>query len=97
HYRRALALARETGDRHTQAWAHNGLGESLPDAVEHHTAALAVATEIGDRNQQARAHAGLGRAHAGTDLGRQHYQQALDLYTELGMPESEAIRTQLDG
>ena len=45
-----------------------------------------------------RAHTGLGHAHRilGNDTdARRHYQQALTLYTEIGMPQAEQIRTDL--
>ncbi|MET0422306.1 MAG: tetratricopeptide repeat protein [Actinoplanes sp.] len=97
HFERALAIVRESGDRTTETWVLNGLGEAAlvagdPDtAVVHHTEAQAVAVEVGDRGQLARAYAGLG--HARQD--RRHYQQALALYTELGLPEADEIRVLL--
>jgi tetratricopeptide (TPR) repeat protein len=87
-HREALALYRQVGDRSGEAWALTGLGSvaaclgRLPQATEHY--------------QQALTHAGLGHAH--DSLGhpadaRHHLQQALTLYTELGMPD--AVRTDL--
>jgi len=67
-------------------------------ALAHHRDAHAIAVEIGDRERQARAHAGLGHAHR--TLGdparaREHFQQAVTLYAELGMPEADEVRAQL--
>ncbi|WP_238412647.1 tetratricopeptide repeat protein [Saccharothrix deserti] len=94
HYARALAAFREIGDRDGEAYALNGLGETAAEssaAVHHHTAALSLAVEIDATDQRARAHAGLGRA-----LGsREHYEQALALFTELDAPEAEQLRALL--
>jgi DNA-binding SARP family transcriptional activator/Tfp pilus assembly protein PilF len=100
----ALALAHETGDPVGEAGALNGLGEVLlasgqPDqACDRHTAALDLASQIGERYQEARAHDGLGRVcQAKDDAGeaRHHWQQAVALYTELGVPEADQVRAQL--
>ena len=51
-----------------------------------------------DRYQQARAHAGLGHAHHATGKhgrARQHWQHALGLYTDLGVPEAGDVRAHL--
>ncbi|MFF5288761.1 tetratricopeptide repeat protein [Paractinoplanes globisporus] len=97
-HRQALTILHEAGDQEGEAWAHNGLGEAstaaghFTDAVADHTRALSIATEIGDRDQQARAHAGLGQALS----DREHYLKAISLYTELGDPEGERLRSLLD-
>jgi tetratricopeptide (TPR) repeat protein len=103
-HQQALTVFRETGERDGEAWALNGLGEAArtaghpTDALTHHTAAHAVAVEIGARDQQACAHAGLGHAHhslRNLARARHHYQQALTLYTDLGVPEAGQIRARL--
>ena len=61
-------------------------------------AALAVAADIGELDQQARAHTGLGRAHEALEhraRARRHYQHALTLYTDLGVPDADQIKTHL--
>ncbi len=104
HHRQALTILRETGSRGGEACALNGLGEAAhaagrpADALTHHTAAHDTAADIGDRDQQARAHTGLGQAHHSLgepDRARQHYQHALTLYTDLGLPEADQIRSRL--
>ncbi|WP_307873008.1 tetratricopeptide repeat protein [Paractinoplanes ovalisporus] len=104
HYQQALVIARENSDRYTEAWALNGLGEAASaaarpaDAVTQHRAAYEVAAGIDDREQQARAHAGLGLAYRVLDdqsRAREHYEQALAVYTDLGMPEADQIRAAL--
>ena len=58
----------------------------------------AIAADIGVRELRARAHTGLGHAHLGLGdpaVAREHYAQALTLYTELDMPEAEEIRARL--
>ena len=100
----ALDLFRQTGDRSGEAEALNGLGEVLlatgePDGARaQHASALALTTGTGDVYEQARAHHGLASCcHAARDvsLSRQHLNQALTLYTSLGAPEADQIRTQL--
>ncbi len=91
YYRQALATFRETGEPDGEAATLNSLGEAAhpTEAVTHHTAALTIAVDIGDREQQARAHTGLSRAHhalGNPTQARHHYQQALTLYTSLGLP-----------
>ena len=104
HHQHALTIFRETGERRGQAWALNGLGEAAhtagraADAITHHTAAHTTAADTGHRDQQARAHIGLGHAHhtlGNRTLARHHYQHALTLYTDLGLPEADQIRTHL--
>jgi DNA-binding SARP family transcriptional activator/tetratricopeptide (TPR) repeat protein len=101
----ALELSREIGHLPTEAAALNGTGEvllatGLPgQAVSQHATARAVATRIGDRHEQARAHTGLARAHqASGDLGqaRGHWRHALAHYTELGLPDADDARAQLE-
>ena len=100
----ALALFRQTGNRDGEAEALNGIGETLCDAGQpghactQHAAALTLTVETGDRYQQARAHAGLGHAHHTTGKhgrARQHWQHALGLYTDLGVPEAGDVRAHL--
>ncbi|BEL04459.1 tetratricopeptide repeat protein [Actinoplanes sichuanensis] len=104
HYQDALAIFREIHDRAGEVSALNGLGEAahtagrLAESVTHHTAANTIAAEIPDRDQQARSHTGLG--HAQRALGspvhaHSHYRRALALYTDLGLPEADQIRTHL--
>jgi DNA-binding SARP family transcriptional activator/Tfp pilus assembly protein PilF len=104
HLGAALVLWRQIGNRSGEADALNSLGEMLlaagrpGDARSKHNAALRIAGQIGDRYQQARAHNGLGQAHdADGDLGQacSHWQEALGLYTELGVPEADQVSKQL--
>jgi hypothetical protein len=60
--------------------------------------ALTIATSISNRGEQARAHTGLGHAHTAlgdSTLARHHYTHALTLYTDLGSPDADTIRTHL--
>jgi tetratricopeptide (TPR) repeat protein/transcriptional regulator with XRE-family HTH domain len=100
----ALALYREIGDRSGEADALNSLGEALLGAAQpgractHHGAACDIASVIGDEYQQARAHDGLARAHhalARPDEARDHWREALALFTHLGTPEADQVRAQL--
>jgi DNA-binding SARP family transcriptional activator/Tfp pilus assembly protein PilF len=100
----SLALFRETGELPGEAEALNGLGEvSLADgqashACDQHRAALSLAKTINDKYEQARAHNGLARSyHAIGDHAKAslHWQEALALYTALGVPEAGRVRAQL--
>ena len=93
----ALTIYRQIGDPDGEADALNGAGETLlatgrPDeAHTRHSAALSLARQTGDRYQQARAHHGLASACQATDQldqARQHWQHALDIYTDLGVPDA---------
>ena len=104
HIQEALALYQEIGDRSGEADALNSLGEALLAAGQprrahaQHAAACGIASEIGDKYQQARAHDGLARAHhalARHVQARHHWTKALALYTHLGTPQADQIRTQL--
>jgi DNA-binding SARP family transcriptional activator/tetratricopeptide (TPR) repeat protein len=97
----AITIFRETGDRDGEAEALNRMGEILHAAGQseqaraQHAAGLALAVQTGDRYQQARAHAGLADTHhaAGEhSLARQHWQHALTLYTDLGVPDADDVR-----
>jgi tetratricopeptide (TPR) repeat protein len=104
YYQQALAILREIGNRFGEARALNGLGEVTHatghpvDAITHHAAAHTIAADTGDRPEQARALAGLGHAYRTLDnhtRARQHYQQALSLYTALGALNADHLRADL--
>ncbi|WP_158883672.1 ATP-binding protein [Amycolatopsis anabasis] len=108
HHQRALEVAQQTGNRSLETEALNSLGETTrsclsmdpADTLDHHQRALDLAGKIGDRYEQARAHDGLAHAHQDLDHpldARHHWQQALAIYTELGVPEADQARTQLAG
>jgi hypothetical protein len=91
-------------EREVEADALNSLGEVLLAAGElslaraQHAAALGLASQIGAKLQQARAHHGLARGHEAVfDPGqaRPHWQQALALYTDLGVPEAGQVRAEV--
>jgi tetratricopeptide (TPR) repeat protein len=100
-FERSLAMHRDIGDRHGQAWALNSLGEVMlaagrpAEAVRLHTEAHEFAVEIEARDEQARAEAGLGRTVSDAAEARRRLERALDLYTELGMPDAEGVRAAL--
>ncbi len=104
HHERALTVVREIGNRDCEVQVLNGLGLDLraldryDDGAARHREALTLATEIGNRYEQARAYDGLGECSvAGGDhvAARNHWRQALQLYTALGTPEVEAVAARL--
>ncbi len=101
-YQEALALCREIGDPGGEAETLNAAGENLlatglpSQALSYHDTALALARRTGDRYQEARAQHGLASACSATGqdgAGHEHWQQALDGYTALGVPEAEQLRS----
>jgi hypothetical protein len=62
-----------------------------------HGLALTQAERAGDRYQRTRAHAGLGDAWAGTDpaRAREHWEIAMALFAELGVPERAEVERRL--
>jgi DNA-binding SARP family transcriptional activator/tetratricopeptide (TPR) repeat protein len=104
YHHQALVVHTETGNVSGTADALNGIGEVLiaqGRPIEAHAdlaRALDLAAQIGDKFELARAHKGLG--HSGQAAGddaqaRWHWEQAFAIYSELGAPEVEAIRTLL--
>jgi tetratricopeptide (TPR) repeat protein len=104
HLQQALAYFHELDDRSSEAEMLNGLGETFlamgrpADASVYHTAALDLSGQASEKPEQARAHNGLGNAHdalGDPGLARQHWQQALLIYTDIGTPEAEQVRARL--
>jgi tetratricopeptide (TPR) repeat protein len=103
-FREAVALFRQLGEPGGEAEALNGLGEALrgtgrlEQSRACHTDALALAVQIGEAYEQACAHRGIAATYHATgepDRARQHWQRALDLFTDLGVPEAEPVRADL--
>jgi tetratricopeptide (TPR) repeat protein len=102
--RQALALYREIGNQHgetvtlrTLAQALHGAGQTAAARAELETA-LRLAADTGNTYQQATVHRDLAdsRHRDGQDeLARHHWQQALTLYTQLGAPEADQVRSRL--
>jgi tetratricopeptide (TPR) repeat protein len=93
---RALALARDGGERGYQAWAYKLLGDVLQEdssdpaeALGHYAASMDLATELAMRPLQAHIHLSMGRLHA---CGRQiekakpELSLALASYRSMEMP-----------
>ncbi|MFD0363832.1 BTAD domain-containing putative transcriptional regulator [Nocardia sp. GCM10030253] len=105
HHGRARDLYRMLGNHSDEASAVNALGETArcgnnpTQAITDHTAALDLADEASNLPEQARAQEGLSRAHhtlGHLDEARAHAESALELYTDLGVPEAEDMRTFLN-
>ena len=97
YYQQALDQHPEKDDPFDEAEALNGAGEALAATGQYEkaqgclTEALTMAERTGYRYQQARAHRGLAEAcHAAGQIeqARQHWQHALEIYTDLGVPEA---------
>jgi len=105
HHRQALELCLAVGDRGRECEVRNDLGDSqrlagdLASAQGQYAQAHAVSKKIGYPLQQALAEQGLG--HVRLALGDQaaahdHWQRALQLFTELNVPEAEALSRRLE-
>jgi tetratricopeptide (TPR) repeat protein len=73
------------------------MGRSTGARAEH-AAALGLASQAGDQAERARAHDGLARSYQADGdpaRARGHWQQALNLYTELGDPAAQQVRARL--
>jgi DNA-binding SARP family transcriptional activator/Tfp pilus assembly protein PilF len=104
YLRQAIALFRETGHQHGETKTLCSLAEALYGAGQPAaaraglTAALRLAAETGNTYELATVHRGLAEGHhrAGEDeQARRHWQQALTLYTQLGAPEADHVRSRL--
>ena len=99
HHRRSLDLARELGDRQTEAHSLNNLGlvarnqGDYDDAREYHHQSLDIKRELGDRQGEANSLGNLGlvaQSQGDYDDAREYHQQSLDLARELGDRQTEA-------
>jgi tetratricopeptide (TPR) repeat protein len=93
---RALALARERGQRGREAWALRLLGEvaahrnppELESAESAFREAAALAMKLGMRPLVAHCHLGLGKLYRRTDKreqAKEHFATATTMYREMGM------------
>jgi DNA-binding SARP family transcriptional activator len=99
YHHQALALVRQTSSRYTETRILNGLAATCAAAgraeqadLLHHEA-LALASDTSNPYEQARAHDGIAQARYSVDPGdaQRHWDQALAIYTELGVPEARAL------
>jgi DNA-binding SARP family transcriptional activator/TolA-binding protein len=106
YLRQALAMHRQAGYQHGEVQALRSLAEALhgsgqPAAARAELAvAVRLAADSGSTYQQASAHRDLAESHhrSGEDeQARYHWQEALTLYTQLGVPEAEQVQSQLIG
>jgi DNA-binding SARP family transcriptional activator len=104
YLRQALILCEEIGQVHGQIWTLRSLAEALDGAGDPAAAraelvtALRLAIETGNTYEQASTHRDLAESHYSSDdneQARDHWQQALTLYTQLGVPEAEQVQSRL--
>ena len=104
HHQQALRIAREIGDDHLAAELLNRLGDTLQSrsqpkkALRAYQQALTKTGKNGNRYEQARAHHGMARtltAIGNNGAAQQHWEQALQLSAQLGVPEATEIRAEL--
>jgi DNA-binding SARP family transcriptional activator/Tfp pilus assembly protein PilF len=99
--RKALAVYRELGDRYCEAICLANIAEVHVKAAEHRlaveifTEALTIHAEMGNRQGIARTSLGLGHSQSalGDDLAaRASWQQAHEIFEDLGDPEADQTR-----
>ena len=105
-YAQVLDIATEIGSQGREASTLNAMGEALRGAGQpHHSAtshesALKKAQVTGDRYEQARALNGLAYARLAAgdhEAADRHWQDALDVYVQIGVPEADVVRSILRG
>lgn len=104
NHEKALAIAHEIAEPYQEAkslWnignAHLHYGDYL-SAAHDFRAVLELSHMIGNSYQQALAEDGLGsvvRHTEGAAAARKHWQKALALFEELGVPEADVVRSRL--
>jgi DNA-binding SARP family transcriptional activator/Tfp pilus assembly protein PilF len=104
HLSQALAAYRRNGNQHgeiiallSRAEGLHGVGQADAGRAELATA-LRLAADTGNTYHLATAHRDLADSYhcAGQDeQARHHWQQALTLYTQLGAPETDQVRSRL--
>jgi tetratricopeptide (TPR) repeat protein len=99
YFKKALVLARETGDRREEGAALSNLGNAhtalgdVRQAINYHEEALAIAREIGDRYGECGALSNLGTAYTVLGKARQaieYLEQTLRICHEIGERHTEA-------
>lgn len=101
----ALARIREIGQRQTECEILTALGRTQlaagrpADAHDTYARALDLATDINDRYLAGNAHRGMALASEDTrpDTAAAHWRAALAIYTEINVPEADAVRARLAG
>ncbi|MDQ3275018.1 MAG: tetratricopeptide repeat protein [Actinomycetota bacterium] len=105
-HERALVIAEDLGDPTLGTDVNNDFGETCrargehTEAMEHHRLALLFANRTGDIRERARAHHGIARAMHAAELhqdAKTHWLQAVVLYRDLTIPESDHVTTELSG
>jgi DNA-binding SARP family transcriptional activator len=103
HQHLAVATAERLGDRMLEGELLNDLADTCravgqqEEARSLYTRALRINSEVNSLPEEARSHEGLADTLAGTDdeAARQHWQHALAIYTEIGLPEAARTRQKL--
>jgi DNA-binding SARP family transcriptional activator/tetratricopeptide (TPR) repeat protein len=105
YLRRALALCRQAGYPRGEIWALRSLAEALTGAGQADAAraeliaALRLAAEAGNTYQEASAHRDVANSYhsaGSTSLAREHWLRSLAIFTEIGAPEADQVRAELD-
>jgi DNA-binding SARP family transcriptional activator/tetratricopeptide (TPR) repeat protein len=105
YHQQALDLARASGDNSCVVWATTGLarvhaaGGAADRAIAMYENAVELAARHQLRDEEAAGHDGLGDLYAEQDdpeSARGHWRQALEIWTDLDVPEVDLVRAKLD-
>ena len=105
HFQKSLRISRKLGEQFGEGYILNNLADAyfsagqLDDAVEHYRKAADFRGEIGHRQGRARSLRSLAvalRANDAPEEARGSLQQALVAFEELGDPEADEIRAELE-
>jgi tetratricopeptide (TPR) repeat protein len=100
----ALELAREIGEQSIMVQARTRIGQVMLSvgrplaALRAYDAALELACQLRELHAQASIHEGLGDTHHATGdpaRARAHWQQAVALYSDLGVPGADQVRARI--
>jgi DNA-binding SARP family transcriptional activator/tetratricopeptide (TPR) repeat protein len=98
YHHRAIDLVRASGDHIGESDVLNDFADTLrtlghlDEARKQYQHALEIAQQRDSRLQQARAHNGIAYTVKDSTTTQHHWKQALDIYTDLGLPEANDIQ-----
>jgi DNA-binding SARP family transcriptional activator len=104
HYEKAASMAKRADDRYAHSEALLGVADAhfwsgrLDFALEHYEQAAKLAGEIESLYLKAKALNGIAEIvlHSrGADAARIYWREAYDIFTQIGVPEAEAVKIRL--
>jgi len=106
NYEKARSIAEQIGDSYVMLVTLRGIAATeralgrYPGSLQNYGRALRLARELGDRHEEGRVQAGIAESEfrtRGFYAARIHWQLALEIFAELGVPEQRSVQRRLDG